>query len=398
MRIDSLRSRRGGYGRGVERYEAIIIGGGIAGISLGYELAQERTVGLLEMETTLAFHTTGRSAATFLETYGGPQIRALTTGSRAFFENPPDCFDGTPLSPLGLVWIGAAGDSGRVHELYDEFSVLVPDVRILDADEAVEVNPIIKPEYVESALYEPDAMEMDVHALHQGFLRGYKARGGVIHTAARVVDAVRAERDNGDTLWTLTDSGGHKYQTPLVINAAGSWVDVVAATVGARSIGISPLRRSIFMVPSPLGSRSAGMPMAADIHGSFYVKPDGEQYLCSPVDEVLQSPSDPKPDELEIARAMEAIDAATHVAPRHVRSSWAGLRNFAPDRVPVVGFDPVVPGVFWFAGQGGYGIQTCAAMARTAASLVRGDGIPADLIARGLTEEALSPATMSRFR
>lgn len=382
----------------MERYDVIIIGGGIAGISLGYELADDRTVGLLEMETTLAFHTTGRSAATFLETYGGPQIRALTTGSRAFFEDPPDCFDGSPLSPLGLMWIGTAGDTTRVHELYDEFSILVPDVHILDPDQAVEVNPIIKREYVESALYEPDAMEMDVHALHQGFLRGFKARGGTIHTAARVVDAVRTERDDDRPLWTLTDSGGHRYQAPLVVNAAGSWVDVVAATVGARSIGIQPLRRSIFMVPSPIGSRSVGLPMAADIHDTFYVKPDGEQYLCSPADEVLQSPSDPKPDELEIARAMEAIDAATRIAPRHVRSSWAGLRNFAPDRVPVVGFDGAVPGIFWFAGQGGYGIQTCAAMARTAASLVRGHGVPEDLIARGLTEEALSPANTARFR
>lgn len=379
----------------MDRYDVIIVGGGIAGVSLAYELSGGMKVGLLEMETTLAFHTTGRSAATFLETYGGPQIRALTTGSRQFLESPPESFEHSPLRDLGLVWVGTHGQGVKVRAMYDEMSALVPSVEVLDAQQAVEINPILKPDYIETALYEPGAMELDVHLLHQGYLRGFKERGGAVHTASRVTGANRSEDFDEDHVWTLTDSGGNRYQSPLVVNAAGSWVDVVAAILGARSIGIQPLRRSIFMVPSPEGSRTAGLPMAADIEDTFYVKPDGEQYLCSPADEVLQSPSDPKPDELRIAQAMEVIDEATRIAPRHVRSSWAGLRNFSPDRVPVVGFDPSVAGFFWLAGQGGYGIQTAPAMARFAASLIRGEGTPPDLAERGLDADALSPA---RFR
>ncbi|WP_228389246.1 NAD(P)/FAD-dependent oxidoreductase [Cumulibacter manganitolerans] len=375
----------------MEKYDAIVIGGGIAGVSLAYELQEDRSVGLLEMETHLAFHTTGRSAATFLETYGGPQIRALTTGSRDFFEHPPDVFEHSPLRRLGLVWVGTHGRSAKVRAMQQEMSALVPDVRLLSADDAVEVNPILRREYVELALYEPGAMELDVHLLHQGFVRGFRERGGVVHTAARVTGAVRSEDFDDDHVWTLTDSGGNKYQAPLVVNAAGSWVDVVAAMFGARSVGIAPLRRTIFMVPSPHGSRTAALPMAADVDDTFYVKPDGEQYLCSPADEVLQSPSDPRPDELRIAQAMEVIDAATHIRPRHVRSSWAGLRNFAPDRVPVVGFDAQLAGFFWFGGQGGYGIQTAPAMARLGAALVRGEQPPADLVDRGLDAARLAP-------
>lgn len=376
----------------VETYDVIVIGGGIAGVSLAYELQSDRRVGLLEMESQLAFHTTGRSAATFLESYGGPQIRALTTGSRDFFENPSVPLEHSPLRSLGLVWVATEDDVPAVRKMHAEIKPLVPDVRLLDPAQAVEVNPILKQDYVALAMFEPGAMEIDVHLLHQGFVRGFADRGGVVRTAARVVGAVRSESFDADHLWTLVDTNGEKYRAPLVINAAGAWVDIVAATFGARSIGIAPLRRTIFMVPSPQGSGTAGLPMAADVANTFYVKPDGDQYLCSPADEVLRSPSDPRPDELRIAQAMEAIDAATHIAPWHVRSSWAGLRNFAPDRVPVVGFDPALEGFFWFAGQGGYGIQTAPAMARLAAALVRGEPAPADLTERGLQVGRLSPA------
>ena len=376
----------------METYDAIVIGGGMAGVSIAYELQGDRRVALLERESQLAFHTTGRSAATFLETYGGTQIRALTTGSRAFFENPTAPVEHSPLTSLGLVWIATEPNIARIHQMYDEMSPLVREVRVLTPSEACELNPILNEGYLALALFEPGAMEIDVHLLHQGFVRGFADRGGVVRTDAWITGAVRSEDFDVDHVWTLTDATGNKYRAPLVINAAGSWVDVVAATFGARSVGIAPLRRSIFMVPSPRGSDTAALPMAADVENTFYVKPDGEQYLCSPAEEVLQSPSDPRPDELRIAQAMEAIDAATHIAPRHVRSSWAGLRNFAPDRVPVIGFDPRLQGFFWFAGQGGYGIQTAPASARLGAALVRGEGAPTDLLDRGLDTRALSPA------
>jgi D-arginine dehydrogenase len=168
-------------------------------------------------------------------------------------------------------------------------------------------------------------------------------------------------------------------------------VDDLAALAGATTIGIMPLRRTIFMLAAPDGLDTSRLPLAGDIDGTFYVKPEGPQLLCSPADEVLQPPGDARPDELEIARALDAIEAATTLTSRHVRTSWAGLRNFTPDRVPVVGFDPAAEGFFWFAGQGGYGIQTAPAMARTGAALIRGSAIPEDIAIRGVDAAALAP-------
>jgi D-arginine dehydrogenase len=370
----------------VKSYDVLIIGGGMAGVSLGYELAADRSVGLLEMESTLAFHTTGRSAATFLESYGGPYIRALTTSSRAFLEDPPETFESKPLSPLPLLWLAPEGRGELLRALHGEVSTLVPDVRLVEPDEAYELHPLISRGYLELGMLEPGAMEIDVHAVHGGYVRGLRQRGGEIHTTAKVVDASRT-----DGVWTLTDEKGQQFQTPLVVDAAGAWVDDVAAVAGAKPVGIMPLRRTIFMLAAPEGIDTSRLPLTGDIDSTFYIKPEGPQLLCSPADEVLQPPSDARPDELEIARALDAINAATTLNTRHVRTSWAGLRNFTPDRVPVVGFDPQAEGFFWFAGQGGYGIQTAPAMARTGASLIRGTGIPDDVAARGLTAEAIAP-------
>jgi D-arginine dehydrogenase len=349
-------------------------------------MATDRSVGLLEMESTLAFHTTGRSAATFLESYGGPYIRGLTVASRAFLEDPPDTFESKPLSPLPLLWLAPEGRAELLRSMHEEVSALVPDVRLVEPDEAYEMHPLLRPGYLELGMLEPGAMEIDVHAVHAGYVRGLRQRGGEITTSAKVVSAAR---DGG--VWTLTDSQGEQYQAPVVVNAAGAWVDDLAALAGATTIGIMPLRRTIFMLAAPDGLDTSRLPLAGDIDGTFYVKPEGPQLLCSPADEVLQPPGDARPDELEIARALDAIEAATTLTSRHVRTSWAGLRNFTPDRVPVVGFDPAAEGFFWFAGQGGYGIQTAPAMARTGAALIRGSAIPEDIAIRGVDAAALAP-------
>ncbi|RMB76587.1 FAD-binding oxidoreductase [Rhodococcus sp. SBT000017] len=366
--------------------DVIVIGGGIGGVSLGYELASDRRVALLERESTLAFHTTGRSAALFLETYGNSTIRALTTASRAFLVDPPEHFRSELLAPRPLLQFAATGRGDALEATYADVSRLTPDARLVSPTDARTLFPPLRPELIDCALYEPHSMEVDVHALHQGFVRGLRDRGGRVHTGAGVTQLRRV-----DGLWHVHTTDGSVHTAPLVVDAAGAWADVVGEMAGADPIGLVPMRRSVFMVAAPDDLDTANLATLSDMDEKFYIKPDGAQLLCSPADETPTEPSDARPDELEIARAFDDIAEATTLTGRHLRSSWAGLRSFVPDRTPVVGFDRKVEGFFWCAGQGGYGIQTCAALARVGATIVRGEPLPQDVAARGLDEADLSP-------
>lgn len=370
----------------MKSYDVLVIGGGMAGVSVAYELSDDRSVGLLEMEPTLAYHATGRSAAVFVETYGPPEIRVLTTLSRPFLENPPGTFESRPLSPRPQLQVAPEGQGEALRRLHAEVSALVPGTRLVGAEEARELNPVLAPGYAELALLEPGAMEIDVHAVHQGYLRGMRQRGGEIHVSAAMV---RAQRAHG--IWTVTTASGDVYQAPVIVNAAGAWADEVAGLAGAGPVGVQPFRRTIFMVAAPDGLDISSLPMTIDVDETFYFKPEGGQFLCSPGDKVPLPPGDARADEVEIARALDALNAATILNARHVRRSWAGLRSFVPDGVPVVGFDRQAEGFFWLAGQGGYGIQSAPALARCAAALARGTGLPGDVLAKGLTAAALAP-------
>jgi D-arginine dehydrogenase len=374
----------------MKSYDLLVIGGGMAGVSLAYEMAADRSVCVLEAESTLAFHTTGRSAATFLESYGGPTIRALTTSSRAFLIDPPTPFEQSLMKPLATLLVGTAGQGELIRGFQAEVSALVPSVSLLSSDEARELNPLLRQNYVELALLDQTSMEIDVHSVHQGYLRGLRQRDGAVATSAKVITA-----EFSQARWTLTDASGRQYRAPTIVNAAGAWVDEVATLFAAQPISIMPLRRTVFMVPAPPSLSIAGLPLTADLDGTFYLKPEGTQFLCSPADEVAQPPGDAKPDEMEIARALEAINTATNLDVRHVRSSWAGLRNFVADRNPVVGFDASVEGLFWYAGQGGYGIQTAPALARTGASLLRGGALPHDVSEKNVSAADLSPTRLT---
>jgi D-arginine dehydrogenase len=365
----------------VDVFDAIVIGGGMAGVSIAHELVADRRVLVLDMEATLAYHTTGRSAAMFLESYGGPTIRALTTASRAYLADPPD--GSRLLSPLAMLHIGRVGRGAAIEELYAAVRPLVPSVELLEPSSAAAVQPLLRPECIDLALLEPDAMEIDVHALHQGFVHGLRARGGTIAIGARLA-AARRDR----SAWTLSTSDDRVVSAPVVVDAAGAWADDVADLFGARRVGLRALRRTAFIVDAPPG---LAPPMIADIDDAFYIKPDAGRLLCSPADETPQEPGDARPDTLEIARAIEVINDVTTLDVRHVRSTWAGLRSFVTDRSPVVGFDPSVEGFFWFAAQGGYGIQTAPALARTGAALVRREPVPSDVAERGLAAAAISP-------
>lgn len=367
-------------------FDVIVIGGGIAGVSIGFELSKSHSVCLLEMESTLAFHTTGRSAATFLETYGGPEIRALTTGSRQFLENPPEFFESELMTPRPLLQFAKQGRGTVIEQLHADVLPLVPDAQLLTPDQVAEVFPVVAPGYAERGMYEPGAMELDVAGLHQGYVRGLKANKGEIVKSAKVVSLTR-----GIDSWTVETADGERRTAADIIDAAGAWGDVVAELAGGKPVGLMPLRRTIFMVNSPEGAGTKDLPIFGDIDQSFYIKPEGTQFLCSPADETPCPPSDAKADELEIARAIEEINAATTLDVRSVTTAWAGLRSFVPDRNFVVGPDPEVPGFHWFVGQGGYGIQTAPAAAMVGAALVRGEQLPADLIDRGLDAARLAP-------
>ncbi|MDV6301037.1 FAD-binding oxidoreductase [Rhodococcus cerastii] len=366
--------------------DVIVIGGGIGGVSLGYELASDRRVTLLEREKTLAFHTTGRSAALFLETYGNSTIRALTTASREFLTNPPEHFRSELLAPRPLLQFAASGRGDALEAMYADVSRLTPDAQLVSPADAQTLFPPLRPELIDCALYEPHSMEVDVHALHQGFVRGLRDRGGRVHTGAGVTQLRRI-----DGLWHVHTTDGSVHTAPLVVDAAGAWADVLGAMAGADPIGLVPMRRSVFMVAAPDNLDTANLATLSDMDEKFYIKPEGAQLLCSPADETPTEPSDARPDELEIARAFDDIAEATTLTGRHLRSSWAGLRSFVPDRTPVVGFDREVEGFFWCAGQGGYGIQTCAALARVGATMVRGEPLPVDVTERGLRPGDVAP-------
>ena len=374
-------------------FDVIVIGGGIAGISVAYELSSDRSVCVLEMESALAFHTTGRSAATFLEALGTDQIRALSTGSRAFLENPPDFIDSPPMSPLPLIMYAKHGRSAEVEAFNAEVSRWVPNSRLLTAAEVIEICPVMKLDHVESGFLDPNSKELDVLAIHQGYVRGFRANSGHIEKSTRVVEAKRV-----GSHWELTTASGESYSAEVIVNAAGAWGDEVAAVAGINPSGLIPKVRSIFLVNSPQGDATKDLPIVGDIDGAYYFKPEGHQFLCSPMDQTPSEPCDASADTLEIARAIDEVNNATTLNIKSVNSSWGGLRTFAPDDNPVVGYEANAEGFFWMVGQGGYGIQTSPAMARLSASLVRGQGAPQDLLDRGVDLDALSPERASLNR
>ena len=367
----------------------LVVGAGMAGASAAYELAGLGSVILLEREDMPGYHTTGRSAAVFTEAYGNRTIRGITTASRAFYDAPPDGFGDDPLlTPRGGLFIGREDQRATLQQHYEDCHDLVTSVALVDGAEACRLVPILRPDYVAGAVYEPDAMGIDVNALHQGYLRGLKARDGTLVTDAELTGLAR----NGGT-WDIETRAGN-YQAPVVVNAAGAWCDIVAELAEVRPIGLVPKRRTAFIFDAPEGSDPDAWPLMADIDEEFYVKPDAGRLLGSPADETPMPPQDIQPDELDIAIAVDRIEKATTVKISRILNKWAGLRSFVADKTLVAGFDAEAHGFFWLAGQGGYGIQTAPAMAVIAAALASGDDFPAHVTERGVSAADLDPARL----
>lgn len=364
----------------------LIIGGGIAGASAGYFLAERGRVLMLEREDSLGYHSTGRSAALYTETYGNAAIRALTVCSGPFFHRPPAGFTEHPLlTPRGVLIAAPPEDEAKFEAALADAQRYAPAVRAISQSEALQFCPVLRPEWFRFAFHEPDAMDMDVHSIHQGFLRGLRARGGTVVTGAEVQAIARQGSD-----WKVTSSAG-EFTAPIVINAAGAWADEVARLAGVRPVGLVPKRRTAFIIDLPAGTEAARWPIAGDVDETFYFKPEAGRLLVSPADETPVPPCDVQPEDLDIAEAAQRLESRTHLAVTRVVRKWAGLRSFVRDKTPVVGHAPEAPGFVWLAGQGGYGIQTSPSMGRVAAALATGADLPADLIARGLAATDLLP-------
>jgi D-arginine dehydrogenase len=370
--------------------DVIIIGAGIAGASAGYELATTHRVVVLEREDQPGYHTTGRSAALYTENYGNAAIRALTSASRDFFENPPQGFTEHPLlSARGVLGVATAAQTASFDEGLKLANAVTPGVVVeVDRAEALKRFPILNGEIIERAMYEPDAMDMDVHAIHQGFLRGLKARGGTLVTSAEVQSLARR---NG--AWHLTTTAG-EFAAPIVINAAGAWADEIGRLAGAGAIGLEPKRRTALTFDLPAGLNPAPWPSLHDVDELFYAKPEAGRLLASPADETPSPPCDAQPEEIDIATVIDRLETVITIKVTRIMRKWAGLRSFVADRTMVAGEASSTPGFFWLAGQGGYGIQTSPSMGRAIAALVRGQDLPADLLRRGLTSATLSPARL----
>lgn len=338
----------------MSEFDVIIVGGGIAGASLGAEIAAKRRTLIIEAEELCGYHSTGRSAAFYLESYGGPDVSKLTTASRNFLDRPPPDF-----SEAGFLH-----SRGDLHVTEDELPDLPPQVeaRVVEREELEKLVPGIRPRW-KRALFEPGCADIDVAGLHAAFLRRFRSDGGAVATGAQL----KAARLIGDR-WIVDLANSGQVSAGLLVNAAGAWADTVARACTVAPLGIAPKRRT--MVQLRVGrSGLRGLPLVDDAKGSFYFKGEGDRTIwLSPHDEIETDPCDAAPEEIDIATAIDRFEGVVDWPVERVERSWAGLRSFAPDRLPVYGFDPDSPGFFWCAGQGGFGIQTSPAAAKMAAA------------------------------
>ena len=360
-------------------YDVLIVGGGIGGASLGAEIASSCRVLLIESESHCGVHSTGRSAAFWLESYGGPIVAQLSTASRAFLDCPPEDF-----SEHGFL-----RTRGDLHITRGELPELPPGIesRIIERSELERMLPGIRPEW-RRGLLEPGCADIDVAGLHSAYLRQFRRLGGEVRTDSRLHSA--ACRDGQ---WHAQLQDGSSVVARTIVNAAGAWADEVATASGVGPLDIQPKRRTIVQLRvGQDGLRD--LPLIDDSDGTFYFKGEGDRTIwLSPHDEIDTDPCDAAPEEIDVALAIDRFEKVVDWPIEAVERKWAGLRSFAPDRVPVYGFDPSAPGFFWCAGQGGFGIQTAPAAAKMAASVLLGSK-PDSMVAR-IDPKPFSP---DRFR
>lgn len=371
-------------------FDFAIIGAGIAGASVAARLAGQSRVVVLERESQPGYHSTGRSAAMFMESYGPPMVRALTRASRAFYTQPPQGFAEQPLlHARGALYLAGIGQQEALDALQQELGDSCPGLRLLDRDGVMALLPCLRPERILGGLLDPMSMDIDVHTLHQGFLRMVRSAGGVLQNRAELAHA-----QHEDGVWQLTLADGRNVSARSVVNASGAWADQVGTICGAAPIGLVPHRRSAFTFAPPEGVDVSAWPVTSSLGDTWYFKPDAGVLLGSPANADATVPHDVVPEELDIATAIHHIEAATTLQIRRPLRTWAGLRSFVPDGEMVVGWDADCDGFFWLAAQGGYGIQSAPGASELAEALLLRQAIPAHLAKQGVDTALLSPGRL----
>ncbi len=358
-------------------YDFAVIGAGMAGASLAAELSPYASVLVIEAEDTPGYHSTGRSASFWEEGYGGPGVVPLTLPSGAYLR------DHGFLRPRGGLYIGQAGDRAKMDDFVKTFDGTGVTIERLDRKELTARVPHTRKEWCD-AIWEPACADIDVAGLHQHYLRALKQSGADLVCRARVA---RLEREEGG--WRITCETGQTYRAAKVVNAAGAWADSCAKLAGAQPLGITPLRRTVAQLRVAPAAPD-DLPLVLDINGGFYFKPDNGRLWLSPHDEIPTTPCDAAPEEIDVALAIDRFQAVTDWRIEAVERRWAGLRSFAPDRLPVYGPDPEVDRFVWFAGQGGFGIQTSPAAARLGAQIML--DLSADAMTQAIDRQAYTPS------
>ena len=363
-------------------FDVIVIGAGIAGASVAAHLAKERRVVVLEMEERAGFHSTGRSAASFEPNYGPSTMLAFTRASESFFLEPPKGFGSGPmLTPRETLFLVTEGQEEEAEKLVAKAS----DLGEISERAAREIFPVLRPGHAKRVFLDPNTGDLDVDLIHGGFLRMLRERGGELLTGHEVMGLLYR-----DWKWQVATPHGI-YASPLVINAAGAWADMVAKLGGVAPIGLQPKRRSIGVVPVAGHDDLVDWPLVTDVGETWYCKPQSGKLLVSSADATPVDPHDAYADDMAIAVGVERLMNATSLNVERLEHRWGGLRSFVADGSPVIGYAPGHEGFFWLAGQGGYGIQSSPALAETAAALISGNPLPSRVAAQGLELNDISP-------
>jgi D-arginine dehydrogenase len=368
-----------------------VVGGGIIGASAAAFASRHYKTILVEQESVVGYHSSGRSAAVLLPSYGGPSARALTAASRDFLSNPPSGFsDSSLIGPRGALFIAPPGRTHLLQEWAGPGEGSARGTKLLTPAQVADVVPILRTAEISQALYIPEVVDIDAAALLQGFVKSLRANGGTLLVNARVGAILHSSSG-----WTVETSAG-TVCAKMLVNAAGAWADAVAELAGVAPKGLVPTRRTMFLIDAPESVNVSAWPLVADVDETFYFKPDAGRLAVSPADRAESKADDVLAEDLDVAIGVERFEAATTMTVRRVRHQWAGLRTFAPDNEPIVGFDPAAPDFVWAAGFGGFGVQASVGAGRCCEALLRGESLPARLQDCGADLGMLSPKRLSR--